>query len=109
MTTSTLAARPLPRDIWNDACGAAVFVSFLVILAHVVVPLVLDVEIPYAGGAAAVLIIGATICLGLDRRARGSRSPAAWRSCSRCESSRPCGLISLSRSTVRSRRSTRSR
>jgi hypothetical protein len=68
MTTSTLAARPLPRDIWNDACGAAGFVTCLVILAPGVVPLVLDVEIPSAGGAAAVLISGATICLGLARR-----------------------------------------
>lgn len=63
------------RDAWRDACGASMFVSFLVIVGYVFAPLVTGLAIPYAGGGAVVLCIGSTACLGLE--ARGARLAAA--------------------------------
>ena len=75
MITSDKDPRATPRDAWRDACGASVFVSFLVIVGHVFAPLVTGLAFPYAGGGAVVLGIGSTACLGL--RARGPRLAAA--------------------------------
>ena len=55
----------LPRDRWRDACGTATLLSFLLVVIHVVSPAVFGLPVPYAGGAAVVLLVGATACLGL--------------------------------------------
>lgn len=75
MHTIELASSHAPRDAWKDACGATAFVSFLVILGHVLSPQLTGFSIPYSGGAAVVLGIGATVCLVL--KARGARLAAA--------------------------------
>jgi hypothetical protein len=54
-----------PRDRWMDACGAAAFVSFLLIVGYVAFPPIAGLSMPYSGGGAVVLGIGATLCLGL--------------------------------------------
>jgi hypothetical protein len=55
-----------PRDRWRDACGAAAFASFLLIVAYVACPPIAGLNMPYSGGGAVVLVIGATMCLGLE-------------------------------------------
>ena len=56
------------RSLWRDACGAAIFLSFLVIVAHVAFPSLFGIGIPYSGGAAVVLGAGATVSLALRSR-----------------------------------------
>lgn len=75
MNTSTNPQDQVPRDPWQDACGAVVFLSFLMIVAHVALPPMFGLTVPYAGGAAVVLTIGATVGLGL--RSRSMRLAAA--------------------------------
>jgi hypothetical protein len=55
------------------------FLSFLMIVAHVISPPLFGLMIPYTGGAAVVLGMGATVCLGL--RSRSTRLAAAIALC----------------------------
>lgn len=57
-SNATTATR---RDDWADACGAAALVSLLVIACHVVLPAVSGLAIPYSGGAAVILGLGAVL------------------------------------------------
>ena len=59
---SSVAAR---RDRWMDVCGVATFLSLALIACYVVCPSIAGINMPYSGGAAAVLGIGATLCLAL--------------------------------------------
>ncbi len=68
MNPNTAVPVETSRDRWMDACGASVFVSFLLIVGYVACPPMLGLELPYAGGGAVVLLIGATLCLGLESR-----------------------------------------
>lgn len=56
------------RSRWHDTCGAAAFLSFLVIVVHVAFPSLFGIAIPYSGGAAAVLAVGATVSLAARSR-----------------------------------------
>lgn len=53
------------RDRWTDACSVAAFLSFVLIVGHVLCPLMAGVSMAYSGGGAVVLGIGATLCLAL--------------------------------------------
>ncbi|MEQ8765153.1 MAG: hypothetical protein RL885_14565 [Planctomycetota bacterium] len=54
------------RSRWMDACGVATCLSFLLIVCHVALPPIAGVSMPYSGGGAAVLGIGAMLCLALE-------------------------------------------
>ena len=62
------------HDDWTRACIRLAFVSFLVIVGYVLLPLV-GAAIPYAGGAAVILGLGAVLCQGA--RSRGGRLAVA--------------------------------
>ncbi len=57
-----------PRDRWNDVCGASAIVAFFLIVGYVAGPALLGWKLPYSGGGAAVLGMGATTCLALKTR-----------------------------------------
>ncbi len=68
MNPDTTAMGDAPRDRWMDSCGAAAFVSLLLIVVYIACPPMTGLQLPYAGGGAAVLGIGATLCLALHSR-----------------------------------------
>ncbi len=61
-----LASVGARRDRWMDACGAAAFVSLSLIIGYVACRWIAGIRMPYSGGGAVVLGIGATLCLGLE-------------------------------------------
>ena len=56
------------RDSWTDACRATAFVALLLISVHVLAPLVVGATIPYAGGGAVILGIGAVLASAIRTR-----------------------------------------
>jgi hypothetical protein len=73
--TSNISTRGQTTDRWTDACVASAFVALVLICAHVAYPSTLSLQLPYAGGAAAILGIGAVVCTLL--KSRGPRIAAA--------------------------------
>lgn len=57
-----------PRDPWCVMCEIAALVSFVAILAYVLLSRFDGIRIPYAGGAAVVLGLGATVALSVRSR-----------------------------------------
>jgi hypothetical protein len=62
-------------DGWAHACSATALVSLLLIVVHIALPPLSGLAIPYAGGAAVVLGVGAVLCSVI--RSRTNRLIAA--------------------------------